>query len=234
MHAFARHLHASPGKAEAKETKGLILNGGRRYDLMLSLTDLALFRGQLDQMRRRTVELADLRSGEHVLDVGCGTGTLALVAARHVGTTGRVVGLDPSARQIARARAKAARQRVPAEFQIAVIEQLPFPDQTFDVVLATLMMHHLPASLKRQGLNEVARVLRPNGRLVIADFIPKSQRQGRAARFHAGGSSLPDLVALLSDAGFTDVVTETMPPARFSAFPGAGIIRAQANEVRGS
>ena len=121
-----------------------------------------------------------------MLDVGCGTGTLALEVARRAGRAGRVVGVDPSTEQIARARSKAARHNVPIDFQIGVIEQLPFPDQTFDVVLSTLMMHHLPAPLKRQGLAEIARVLKPGGRLIIADFKPKKERQGQAARKSRG------------------------------------------------
>jgi ubiquinone/menaquinone biosynthesis C-methylase UbiE len=124
-----------------------------------------------------------------VLDVGCGTGTLAIEVQQHIGNAGRVVGIDPSSEQIARARSKAARRQMQIEFQVGVIEQLAFPDQTFDVVLSTLMMHHLSASLKRQGLAEIARVLKPGGRLVIADFKHKRERAGRAARFHAGGSS---------------------------------------------
>jgi ubiquinone/menaquinone biosynthesis C-methylase UbiE len=107
-----------------------------------------------------------------------------------------------------------------------VIEHLAFPDQTFDVVFSTLMMHHLPAGLKQQGLAEIARVLKPGGRLVIADFTRKQERQGRAARFHAGGSNMQDLVALIKDAGFSQVETEDMQPTRFSAFPGAGFVRA--------
>ncbi|HEX8036710.1 MAG TPA: methyltransferase domain-containing protein, partial [Ktedonobacterales bacterium] len=125
----------------------------------------------------------------------------------------------------ARARVKAARRHVPIEFQVGVIEQIDFPDQTFDVVFSTLMMHHLPASLKRQGLAEIARVLKPEGRLVIADFTRPKERQGQAARFHAGGSSLQELVALVQEAGFSQVETEEMPQARFSAFPGAGLVR---------
>jgi ubiquinone/menaquinone biosynthesis C-methylase UbiE len=107
-----------------------------------------------------------------------------------------------------------------------VIEQLAFPDQTFDVVFSTLMMHHLPAPLKRQGLAEIARVLTSNGRLVIADFTRKQDRAGQAARFHAGGSSLQDLIALVQDAGFDQVETEEMRPPRFSGFPGAGLVGA--------
>jgi ubiquinone/menaquinone biosynthesis C-methylase UbiE len=224
MHSSARHRRSSAGKASAKETKGLILSGGWRYDLHGWFIDTFRFRGQGRVLRQRTLTLARLQPGDAVLDVGCGTGTLALEAARRVGRAGRVASVDPSPEQIARARAKAARRHVPIEFQIGVIEQLAFPDQTFDVVFSTLMMHHVPESLKRQGLAEIARVLKPGGRLVIADFTRKQERTGQAARFHAGGSSLQELAALVSDAGFSEVDTEEMRPPRFSAFPGAGFV----------
>ncbi len=189
MHSFARHRHSPSGEAPTKETKGLIGSGGWRYDLMGWFLDTFLFRGQLRELRNRAATLARLHPGEAVLDVGCGTGTLALEAKRCVGQAGRVAGVDPSQEQIARAHAKAARRHLPIDFQIGVIEQFAFPDQTFDVVFSTLMMHHLPASLKRQGLAEIARVLKPGGRLVIADFTRKQERQGQAARFHAGGAA---------------------------------------------
>src|SRR5437867_10275834 len=73
---------------------------------------------------------------------------------------------------------------------------------------------------------EIARVLKPGGRLVIADFKRKQERAGRAARFHAGGSSIQDLAAMVWGAGFSEVETEEMQPPRFSAFPGAGLVRA--------
>jgi len=224
MHSFARHRHSPSGEASAKETKGLILNGGWGYDLMGWFLDTFLFRGQLRELRNRAATLARLHPGEAVLDVGCGTGTLALEAKRCVGQAGRVAGVDPSQEQIARAHAKAARRHLPIDFQIGVIEQFALPDQTFDVVFSTLMMHHLPASLKRQGLAEIARVLKPGGRLVIADFTRKQDRRGWAARFHAGGSSIPDLIALVKDAGFEGVETEEMRPGRLSTFPGAGFV----------
>ena len=234
MHSFARARRhhseqddpsATSGRVD-KTTKGLILSGGWRYDLTEWLIDPFMFRGQLRVLRRRTLDLARLQPGDVVLDVGCGTGTLALDMAQRVGSAGRVAGIDPSAQQIGRAHAKAARRRLPIEFQIGVIEQLPFPEQTFDVVLSTLMMHHLPAPLKRQGLAEIARVLKPGGRLIIADFTRKQEHQRRAAHFHAGGSSLHELAILVTNAGFSRVETDEMQPARRSAFPGAGFVRA--------
>nr|WP_201388608.1 methyltransferase domain-containing protein [Ktedonobacter sp. SOSP1-52] len=129
-----------------------------------------------------------------------------------MGSTGRVAGIDPGTQQIIRARAKAARRNISVEFQVGVIEQLPFPDQTFDVVFSTLMMHHLPAPLKRQGLAEMARVLKPGGRLVTADFKHKQERAGLSARFHVGGSRIQELEDLLKEAGFDRVGTEELRP----------------------
>jgi len=226
MHSFARHHHSESGEASAKQTKGLILNFGWRYDLMEWSIDTFLFRGKLHELRQRTVTLAGIQVGETVLDVGCGTGTLAILVQQGVGVSGHVTGVDPGTQEIARARSKAARRHLPIDFQVGVIEHLAFPDQTFDVVLSTIMMHHLPDGLKRQGLAEIARVLKPEGRLVIADFKRKEERVGQAARFHAGGSGMHDLAALVSEAGFEHLETEEMRLPRSSAFPGAGFLRA--------
>jgi ubiquinone/menaquinone biosynthesis C-methylase UbiE len=226
MHSFTHHRHKESGEASAKATNGLILKGGWRYDLHGWFFDTCVFRGMGRELRQQAANLARLQPGDQVLDVGCGTGTLAIEVQRRVGSSGRVVGIDPGTEQIARARAKAAQRHVPIAFQIGVIEQLAFPDQTFDVVLSTLMMHHLPASLKAQGLAEIVRVLKPGGRVVIADFTRKQERVGQAARFHAGGSGLHDLAAMVSDAGFVQVEIEELRPPRFSAFPGAGFVRA--------
>lgn len=87
------------------------MNWGRRYDLLVTVADV-LLRGTLRLLRLRAIDLADLQLGEAVLDVGCGTGTLAVLAQERVSPTGRVAGIDPGPRQIARARAKAARHQL--------------------------------------------------------------------------------------------------------------------------
>jgi ubiquinone/menaquinone biosynthesis C-methylase UbiE len=160
--------------------------------------------------RQRIADLARLQPGESVLDVGCGTGTLALEARPRVGETGRVSGIDPSPQMIARASHKAERVGLVIDFQVGVVEQLSFPDQSFDVVLSTFMMHHLPEDLKHRGLREIARVLKPGGHILVLDM------KGPTGPWK---SSIADQPALMKEAGFSQVETgET----RFSGFPGFG------------
>src|SRR5476651_2688995 len=95
MHSFASRRHSKSKASPAQETKGLVLNSGWRYDLGEWLHNIFSFQGTLRKFRQRTISLAQLQPGELVLDVGCGTGTLAIEAARRVGRTGRVAGVDP-------------------------------------------------------------------------------------------------------------------------------------------
>lgn len=218
MHSFAHHHPEESGKAQTQpgETQGLVLNWGWRYDLMVWALDTFLFHGKLKELPYRTADLAQLQSGETVLDVGCGTGTLALVAKERVGTTGRVFGIDPGPQQIARAHAKAARRHLPIDFQVGVIEQLTFPDQSFDAVLSTAMMHHLTDDLKRQGFAEIARVLKPGGRVVIVDFKrpEKHEHHNQHTHLGAGEMGLQDLPPLLQEAGFSQVESGEIPLSR--------------------
>ena len=217
MHSFSKHSHNKSCETSTKRTRGLILDTGWRYDLMEWFFDTFFFHGKLGELRNRTVDLAHIQPGENVLDVGCGTGTLAIEVAPRVGKNGRVCGIDPGENQIARGRSKAARRNLPIEFRVGVIEHLDFPDQTFDVVLSTIMMHHLSNTLKRQGLAEVARVLKPGGRLVIADFNRPEERPAQPIRFSPGGSRVQDLAVLVKNAGFSEVETEEMQLPKFPA-----------------
>src|SRR5215467_13710398 len=105
------HHHREPGEASAPVTRGLVLNWwGWIYDLIARFGLRFILGGSEQALRQTTADLAQLQPGEMVLDVGCGTGTLALVAKERVGTTGRVSGIDPSAQLLTRARRKAARR----------------------------------------------------------------------------------------------------------------------------
>ena len=164
-------------------------------------------RGKETSFRERLVQLARLEPGERVLDIGSETGTLAIAAKRHIGTAGTVCGVDASPEMIARAKKKAARARVEVYFCEGIVEALPFPDAHFDVVLSTVMPHHLGPELRRQCAGEVRRVLKPGERWFVVDF-EGSARQACdfLSRIHRHGHIKPgDLSALTQVAGFSCV-----------------------------
>ena len=119
--------------------------------------------------KRRVLARAGIQSGEKVLDIGCGTGTLAIAVARAArGVT--VTGLDADASILERARRKAHAAGVDIGLDRAMSSELPYPDASFDVVLSTLFFHHLPDEEKRKTADELVRVLRPDGRVVVGDL----------------------------------------------------------------
>lgn len=188
----------------APRTTGLVLHSeARYYDLMAWLLTF----GRERALRERLVELARVAPGEAVLDVGCGTGTLAIAAKRRAGASGVVHGIDASPEMIERAQRKAAKKAAEVAFEIATVEALPFPDGSFDVVLSTLMLHHLPRAVREQCAREMRRVLKPGGRVLAVDFAtPARERKGLFAHLHRHGHmELRDISGPLSDAGL-DVV----------------------------
>jgi len=148
----------------AVHTRGMTMNyAAPVYDVYCPLLGLGA------DFRRETLRHAELRPGQHVLDVGCGTGVLTRLAAGTVGDKGETVGIDPSPAMLQVARRNANAEASRARFKVAAIEALPFENGRFDVVLSSLMLHHLSPELKRAGLAEVYRVLKPGGRFVIVD-----------------------------------------------------------------
>jgi ubiquinone/menaquinone biosynthesis C-methylase UbiE len=180
-------------------------SAARYYDAMAWVLTL----GRERALRARLADLARLAPGDAVLDVGCGTGTLAIVAKRRVGARGAVYGVDASPEMVARAARKAARAGVDVSIQLARAEALPFPDARFDVVLSTLMLHHLPAPTRARLATEIRRVLKPGGRVLAVDFEPPAQgRRGPIARVHRHGHvPLREIVALLTTADLHVVET---------------------------
>ncbi len=209
----------------ATEVRGMFDRIAGVYDLMNS----AMTAGLHHQWRQRAVDRAQVGPGSDALDVCCGTGDLALELRRRIGPDGRVVGSDFSEPMLELARRKSGEEGLPVEFGWADALDLPYGDESFDAVTVGFGARNL-ADLDR-GLAEMARVLRPGGRLVILE-ITRPQREPLASFYSlwfdrvvpvigtlAGDSDaysyLPNsvrtfpeprrLAEMIHDAGFTEI-----------------------------
>jgi ubiquinone/menaquinone biosynthesis C-methylase UbiE len=186
-------------------TTGRVLHGAFGYDVLVWI----LTRGRAKGFRLRLLRLARAKAGERMLDIGCGTGSLVIEAGRLIGPECVVSGIDPSPEMIARARRKARRASVNADFQEAAAERLPFPEAQFDLVTSTLMLHHLPKTARQTSVVEAARVLKPGGRFLAVDFAasaPNKTFLGHLHRRH-GHTKLDEIVALVQRARLEIVET---------------------------
>lgn len=172
------------------------------------------------------VALASLRPGEVVLDLGSGAGLDCFLAARQVGHTGRVIGVDMTPEMVERARANARRAGVAnVEFRLGEIEHLPVADSSVDVVISNCVINLSPD--KPQVFREALRVLKPGGRLLVSDIVlaaPLPPRLRDCAAAYVGcisGASLrAEYLAMIAGAGFGQVVV--LSESRFPVEAAAG------------
>lgn len=132
--------------------------------------------------KSRLIRDASLHREDHILDLGCGTGTLTLLLKSQC-PSAHVAAIDADPQIIGIARDKAARAGLDISFHQVMSEALPFPDASFDHVFSSLLFHHLTRDQKLGTLAEVLRILRPGGRLHIADFGRPQNAAMRAAFF---------------------------------------------------
>ena len=162
-----------------------------------------------DSYHRQLVDQAKLRSGQRVLEIGCGTGNL-LIPTKRLHPQVEVVGLDPDPKALARARRKAERFVLPVQLDRGFAQQLPYPDTSFDRVFSSLMFHHLGPDEKEHTLREVWRVLKPIGSLHLLDFGGAMMRSdGFTARLSHRSELLRDnfgerIPTLMREAGFAN------------------------------
>lgn len=121
------------------------------------------------KFKRRVLELLQAHDGQTILDVGLGTGTLLLLAAEMLPQS-TLIGVDPDHNAVTIARKKLAPVASRVQLHEISAERLPFPDESIDLAVTTLVFHHLSRQAKRESMKEIYRVLKPNGRFLLVDF----------------------------------------------------------------
>jgi ubiquinone/menaquinone biosynthesis C-methylase UbiE len=183
----------------------------------------------VEAFHRRLINQATISPGDRVLEIGCGTGNLAILIKR-LNPAAQVVGLDPDPKALARARWKAQRRGSEIQFDQGFSEELPYPDASFDRVFSAFMLHHVKPDAKPVSLREAFRVLKPEGSLHLADFDEGERLSGGlhgflASIFHSHHGSSPhySVLALMQHAGFVDpkkVADQTAVLGRIVSYEG--------------
>jgi ubiquinone/menaquinone biosynthesis C-methylase UbiE len=179
----------------------------RLYDPLIRIT---MPEGKI---KSALVEQVGLKPGQRVLDLGAGTGTLALMLKR-AQPQAEVVGVDGDRRVLDLARAKATKAGLAVTFDEATADALPYPDAFFDRVVSSFVFHHLSRETKRRALGEALRVLKSGGEVHLADWGPPHKPIMRVPafflRFLEKAARVADNLAgrlpeLFRDAGFANV-----------------------------
>jgi ubiquinone/menaquinone biosynthesis C-methylase UbiE len=190
---------------------GRTIGTPRRYDLITSF----LFAGKRRQSFRDLAMAAGIRPGDRVLDVGCGTGYFARMIAAAVGPNGSVVGIDAAPEMIAHAASR-SRSTANVSFEVGSAGALSFAGSAFDVVVSSLTMHHLDRADQLPAVEEMRRVLKPGGRLLIAEFQAPTGHLWRSFLGPAGltamAHAVPQVEALVAEAGFAQIERGEVPP----------------------
>jgi ubiquinone/menaquinone biosynthesis C-methylase UbiE len=176
-------------------------------DAFLPFYDLIARLLGADHARQVLLQHANLKPDQQILDIGCGTGTFA-VMAKQLYPSVNIVGLDPDPKALARASQKAANAQVSLRFDRGFADALEYPSDTFDVVFSSFMFHHLESSNREKTLREVTRVLKPGGRFFLLDFEASNSGHGLMHLFHRRerlhDNSEDRILTLMQCAGFTE------------------------------
>jgi len=180
-------------------------------DVFLPLYDPIVSLMGFDSARRELISGANIDHDYHVLDIGCGTGSLLVKLKRQYGAA-QVVGLDPDPKALRRARIKAARAGVSVQLDRGFATELPYERESFDRVLSSFMFHHLDRQEREKMLSEVLRVLKPGGSFHLVDFIADDASHrffDRLFRSHAQMRDNSDerIRELMGQAGFRNSAT---------------------------
>ncbi|MEV0249690.1 methyltransferase domain-containing protein [Nocardia sp. NPDC050712] len=145
---------------------GILLTNPRRYLIFRS----AFMLGRGTALNRKLVALSGIQPGDRAVDIGCGPGDLVRHLAERTGPGGSVIGVDPSPEMLRYASAHS--RHANCAFEHAPAQALPLPDASADLLTCTFVMHHIPESQRPAALAHMFRVLRPGGRLLLADTHP--------------------------------------------------------------
>jgi ubiquinone/menaquinone biosynthesis C-methylase UbiE len=200
--------HERHGDRDTRAPGRLVGHG--RYDLVAAV----FFGGRRRHVFRQLAAASGVRPGDRVLDVGCGTGYFTRVMAKAVAPDGTAHGVDPSGEAIA--QAKGLTGLANCTFSDGAAEALDAPDDSCDVVVSSLTIHHLPDALRPRAIAEMFRVLRPGGSVLIADSRPPATRIGRRllGRHSPAMADNPvDLIEpMVREAGFQQVHSGDLRP----------------------
>lgn len=141
-----------------------------RFKFLTPFYDPLLRWGMREEtFKQRLIEHAQIAPGYRVLDLGCGTGTLTILVKQRQ-PAAEVIGVDGDSQVLEIGRAKAAQEKVTITLDQGMAYQLPYPDESFDRVISSLVLHHLTTEDRQRALGEVYRVLKRHGEFWIIDF----------------------------------------------------------------